>query len=96
MRLGKEKTKNAETEELPLFGVEFVFTGKLDSFSRSEAEARIRALGGRAVSDVTRKTSYVVVGADPGSKLARAEKLNVTTLNEAEFLKLLDKTGGRL
>ncbi len=96
VRLGKEKTKNAKTEELPLFGVEFVLTGKLDSFSRSEAEARIKSLGGKASSDITKKTSYVVVGADAGSKLARAEKLGVTTLNEAEFLKLLDKTGGRL
>ncbi len=96
VRLGKEKTKNAKTEELPLFGVEFVLTGKLDSFSRSEAEARIKSLGGKASSDITKKTSYVVVGAGAGSKLARAEKLGVTTLNEAEFLKLLDKTGGRL
>jgi DNA ligase (NAD+) len=93
VRLEREKAKQVKPEELPLFGLEFVLTGKLDSFSRSEAEATIKSLGGKAGSDVTRKTSYVVVGSDPGSKLAKAEKLGVNTLSEAEFLKLLDRTG---
>jgi DNA ligase (NAD+) len=57
---------------------------------------RIKALGGKAGSDVTKKTSYVVVGADLGSKLAKAEKLGTKTLSEAEFLKLLDKAVGKL
>ena len=96
VRLEGEKDKQAKPEELPLFGLEFVLTGKLDLFSRSEAEARIKALGGKAGSDVTKKTSYVVVGTDPASKLAKAEKLGVETLSEAEFLKLLDKPGSRL
>jgi len=48
-------------------------------------------LVGKAGADVTKKTSYVVVGADPGSKLAKAEKLGTKTLSEAEFLELLDK-----
>jgi DNA ligase (NAD+) len=91
VRLERGKVKEAQPEELPLAGLEFVLTGKLDSFSRSEAEAKIKALGGRAGSDVTRKTAYVVAGADPGSKLAKAEKLGTKTLNEAEFLQLLDK-----
>jgi DNA ligase (NAD+) len=94
--LGKRKAKAIKPEELPLAGLEFVLTGKLDSFSRSEAEAKIKALGGKADSDVTRKTSYVVVGADPGSKLAKAEKLGIKTLSEAEFLDLLDKAVGKL
>jgi len=76
---------------LPLAGLEFVLTGKLESFSRSEAEAKIKALGGRAGSDVTKKTSYVMVGADPGSKLAKAEKLGIKTLSEAEFLDFLNQ-----
>jgi DNA ligase (NAD+) len=96
VRLEREKVKEAMPEELPLAGLEFVLTGKLDSFSRSEAEAKIKALGGKAGSDVTKKTSYVVVGADPGSKLAKAEKLVTKTINEAEFLKLLDKAVGKL
>jgi DNA ligase (NAD+) len=95
VRLEREKVEKAKPKELPLDGLEFVLTGKLDSLSRSEAEAKIKALGGKAGSDVTRKTSYVVVGADPGSKLAKAEKLGIKTLSEAEFLKLLDKAGGK-
>jgi DNA ligase (NAD+) len=91
VKLKREKVEKAKPEELPLAGREFAFTGKLESFSRSEAEAKIKALGGKAGSDVTKKTSYVVVGADPGSKLAKAEKLGIKTLSEAEFLKLLDK-----
>jgi DNA ligase (NAD+) len=91
VRLKREKGKEARAEELPLAGLEFVLTGKLESLSRPEAEAKIKALGGKAGSDVTRKTSYVVVGADPGSKLAKAQKLVIKTLSEAEFLDLLDK-----
>jgi DNA ligase (NAD+) len=94
--LGKRNAKAVKPEELPLAGLEFVLTGKLESFSRSEAEAKIKALGGKAGSDVTKKTSYVVAGADPGSKLAKAEKLGIKTLSEAEFLDLLDKAGGKL
>jgi len=95
VRLEKEKAKEAKPKKLPLAGLEFVLTGKLESFSRPEAEAKIKALGGKAGSDVTKKTSYVVVGADPGSKLAKAEKLGIKTLSEAEFLELLNKAGGK-
>jgi len=96
VKLEKERVREAKPEELPLAGLEFILTGKLESFSRSEAEAKIKALGGKVGSDVTRKTSYVVVGTDPGSKLAKAKKLKVKTLSEAEFLKLLDKAAGKL
>jgi len=96
VRLEAEKIEKAKPEELPLAGLEFVLTGKLESFSRSEAEAKIKALGGKAASDVTRKTSYVVVGADPGSKLAKAQKLGIKTISETEFMDLLDRTGGKV
>jgi DNA ligase (NAD+) len=96
VKLEREEVKEAKPEELPLVGLEFVLTGKLDSFSRSEAEAKIKALGGKAGSDVTKKTSYVVVGTDPGSKLAKAEKLGTKTLSEAEFLELLNKAVSKL
>ena len=76
---------------LPLAGLEFVITGRLEALTRQEAEARIKSLGGKASSDVTRKTSYLVAGADPGSKLARAAALEIKTLNEAEFLQLLNR-----
>jgi DNA ligase (NAD+) len=81
--------KAAAPEELPLAGQEFVVTGRLEGFTRQEAEARIKALGGATKSDLTRKTSYLVVGADPGSKLARAEALGVRQLSEAEFVEML-------
>jgi len=96
VKLETEKVETAKAEQLPLAGLEFVLTGKLESFTRSEAQARIKALGGKAGSDVTRKTSYVVVGADPGSKFAKAEKWGIKTLSEAEFLDLLNKAGGKL
>jgi DNA ligase (NAD+) len=96
VKLEKEKAEEVRPQDLPLAGLEFVLTGKLDSFSRPEAEAKVKALGGKAGSDVTRRTSYVVVGTDPGSKLAKAEKLGTKTINEAEFLNLLDKAAGKL
>jgi DNA ligase (NAD+) len=76
-------------EEMPLSGREFVITGKLDTLTRQEAESRIKALGGKAAPDITRKTEYVVAGADPGSKLTRARALNVPELNEEQFISML-------
>jgi DNA ligase (NAD+) len=81
----------AVRKELPLSGKEFVVTGRLEGFSRQEAEARIKGLGGAAKDNVTRKTDYVVVGADPGSKLARARELGIKILNEEEFLEILSQ-----
>jgi DNA ligase (NAD+) len=89
VRLEKEFTETNYSEELPLVGLEFVLTGKLESSTRYEAEGRIRALGGKTASEVTRNTSYVVVGASPGSKLAKAQGLGVKTIDEYEFFKLL-------
>jgi DNA ligase (NAD+) len=81
----------AKPEKLPLAGQEFVITGRLEAFSREEAEARIKALGGTTKDNVTRKTTYLVVGADPGSKLARAQELDIKQLTEEEFLRLLNE-----
>jgi DNA ligase (NAD+) len=99
VRLEREKVEKVGeglVPSLPFAGLEFVLTGKLESLSRPEAEAKIKALGGKASSDVTRKTSYVVVGADPGPKLAKAEKLGIKAFNEAEFLDFLDKAVSKL
>jgi DNA ligase (NAD+) len=73
----------------PLAGKTFVFTGGLEHFSRDEAKAQVAARGGKVSSSVSAKTDYVVVGADPGSKLAKARELGVTTLDETEFADLL-------
>jgi len=89
VRLEAEKVA---AKELPLAGLEFVITGRLEAFPRPEAEARVKALGGKAGSDVTKKTTYLVVGEDPGSKLARAQALGTKTLTEAEFLELLKRS----
>jgi DNA ligase (NAD+) len=87
---GVRLEEEARKEELPLAGKEFVVTGKLSAFSRQEAEARIKALGGTAKDNVTRKTDYLVVGADPGgNKLTRAQELGTSQINEEEFLRLL-------
>ncbi|MEA3442892.1 MAG: NAD-dependent DNA ligase LigA [Chloroflexota bacterium] len=85
------KREEIKPEKLPLAGLEFVLTGKLESFTRQQAEAKIKELGGKASSDVTKKISHLVVGADPGSKLAKAKNLGVKTINEAEFLQLLNQ-----
>jgi len=84
----------AEPEALPLAGTEFVLTGTLNAFSRQEAEERIKALGGTTGSNVTKKTTYLVVGVDPGSKLDKARSLGTKILNEEEFLALLRDKGG--
>jgi len=85
----KLEAEKAKRGDLPLAGLDFVITGRLETFPREVAEAKIKELGGKAGSDVTRKTNYVVVGADPGSKLARAQALGTKTLTEKEFLELL-------
>ena len=77
----------------PLLGQEFVLTGSLEAFPRSAAEARIKELGGSVGSSVTRKTTYLVAGTDPGSKLEKARALGTKLLNEEEFLRLLKEPG---
>ncbi len=72
-----------------LKGKSFVLTGVLQSFSREEAKSKIRALGGEASESVGKKTDYLVIGKDPGSKLKKAGKSGIKVINEKEFLDLI-------
>ena len=80
-----------ESEGAPqtLAGLTFVVTGSLESFNRDEINEVIVAHGGKSSSSVSKKTDYVLVGAEPGSKLKKAEELGVTIINEAKFKELL-------
>ena len=70
----------------PLTGTSWVFTGSLDSMSRDQAKEKVRALGADVSESVSKKTSFVVVGSDPGSKAEKAKKLGVEILTEKQFL----------
>ena len=91
-RLKEAGVKMESTEEAAdtrLAGQTIVLTGTLSTLSRAEAEARIQALGGKAASSVSKKTSLVVAGESAGSKLAKAESLGVKVIGEEEFLDMI-------
>jgi DNA ligase (NAD+) len=73
-----------------LEGLTIVVTGRLETMSRTEAEDRIRSLGGKVGSGISKGTSFLVVGADGGSKLGKATKLGVSTIDEEQFKALLE------
>lgn len=79
--------RTAKSQKLK--GLSFVFTGTMEAMSREEAKEKIRELGGDVSESVSKQTSYVVVGSEPGSKYEKAKKLGVKVLDEKEFLKLL-------
>ena len=81
--------QQVEQQPQTLAGLTFVVTGSLESFSRDGISETIAAHGGKASSSVSKKTDYVLVGSDPGSKLAKAQELGVPVIDEARFKELL-------
>ena len=84
-----EKISAKKAAKLPLADKAFVLTGTLPSMTREEATAKIEALGGHVSGSVSRKTDYVLAGAEPGRKLAKAKHFGIRILTEAEFRKML-------
>lgn len=88
VRVAEERTVPPPAAALPLAGKIFVVTGTLPTLSRDEAHALIKANGGKVTDSVSRKTSYLVVGAAAGSKLAKAQELGVPIIGEEELLQM--------
>ncbi len=83
-------TSTQPTSEGPLAGTSWVFTGTLEAMSREEAKEKVRALGADVSESVSKKTTFVVVGTDAGSKAEKAQKLGLKILDEDGFLKKLN------
>jgi len=84
-----EETSEPVDMELSLTGKTFVLTGTLSTMNRDDARHRLRKLGAKVTGSVSKRTDYVVVGADAGSKADKAATLGVKMVNEQEFLRLL-------
>jgi DNA ligase (NAD+) len=89
MQPKSEKVSAKKTAELRLAGKTFVLTGTLPSMTREEASGKIEALGGHVTGSVSKKTDYVLAGADPGSKFEKGKELGVKIIDEAAFRKML-------
>lgn len=88
--LGLKMTAEKKQRSSELAGMTFVLTGTLPTLSREEAKARIEAAGGKVSGSVSKKTSYVVAGEEAGSKLAKAQELGVSVIDEAALLGMLE------
>ena len=88
-QLNVEDCNAPQASGSPIVGKTLVFTGTLENMTRSEAKARAETLGAKVVGSVSKKTDYVVVGADAGSKARKASELGVTTLTEREWVDLI-------
>jgi DNA ligase (NAD+) len=90
-----EQASAAKSSPGPLAGKTVVLTGTLPDLTREAAKEIIEAAGGKVVGSISKKTDYVVAGAEAGSKLTKAQELGVAILNEEELLKLLGLAGGQ-
>jgi len=88
-RVGVEIIEGKKPKYQPLKGKTFVLTGSLETITRDEAKEKIRLLGGEISESVSKKTDFVIVGKEPGSKYEKAKKLGVKIISEKEFLKIL-------
>ena len=91
-----EPSAEADAASLPMFGKTFVLTGTLPTLGREEAKALIEAQGGKVAGSVSKKTTYVVAGAEAGSKLDKAQELGLTILDQDGLLALLNIDPGSL
>jgi DNA ligase (NAD+) len=93
LNFGQKEEKKRRGKSTQIFnGKQFVLTGSLKNFTRTQVTGIINELGGRVTNSVSKKTDYVVVGEDPGSKYDKAQKLGITIINEEEFKKIINKT----
>ena len=91
VRPQRPEVRSQRSEGSPFTGKTVVIIGTLSKFSREQAQEELRKRGAKVTDSVSKKTDFLVVGEDAGSKLAKAEKLGVKILNESEFL---EKLGG--
>ncbi len=88
-KLNLETVNDYQLEKQVFLNKVFVVTGRMENFSRTEIQNRIKALGGKVTSTVSKKTDFVVVGSDPGSKLNQANLLEINILEETQFTDLI-------
>jgi DNA ligase (NAD+) len=85
----KAPRKTSGVENLKLKGLTFVLTGSLKTMTREKAKTKIRELGGDISETVSKKTNFLIVGKEPGSKLRKAKELGIKIIKEKKFLKIV-------
>ena len=83
--------QEAEKQEQPFAGKAFVLTGSLDSFTRDEARKAVEGMGGRITTSVSKKTDFLILGKEPGSKYDKAQKMGIPILDEMDFERMIEK-----
>ena len=86
----KIKNKYSNAQVLRLKGQSFVITGTLETLSRDEAQAKLKELGAKTPSSVSKNTNFVVVGENPGSKATKARELGIKILSEKELIEIIN------